>query len=147
MRIIINDQTGRVITSLRDGWFAPSVKGHFLLATQMKAWTPHVPVLWSRHWELRQHHDDTLANSTSPQPRKYDMKNWLSGKYIDAVKDWRQEEKWTAEDETARWHHWLSGHEFGWTLGVRDEQRGLACCSPWGHKELDTTERLNWTTI
>ena len=38
---------------------------------------------------------------------------------------------------------WLDGHEFEWTLGVSDEQGGLACCSPWGCKELDTTG--NWT--
>ena len=42
-------------------------------------------------------------------------------------------------------HHWLNGHGFGWTLGVGDGQGGLACCSPWGRKESDTTEQLNWT--
>ena len=49
------------------------------------------------------------------------------------------------EDEMVGWHHQLNGHEFGKTLGVGDEQGGLACCSPWGHKELDTTEQLNCT--
>ena len=39
----------------------------------------------------------------------------------------------------------MSGHEFGWTLGVGDGQGGLACCDSWGRKESDTTERLNWT--
>ena len=43
------------------------------------------------------------------------------------------------------WHHWLNGHEFGQTPGVGDGQGGLACCGPWGCKESDTTERLNWT--
>ena len=38
---------------------------------------------------------------------------------------------------------WLDGHEFEQALGVGDEQDSLACCSPWGQKELDTTERLN----
>ena len=46
---------------------------------------------------------------------------------------------------TVRWHHQLNGHEFEQTPGVGDGQGGLACCSPWGCKELDTTERLNWT--
>ena len=41
------------------------------------------------------------------------------------------------------WHHQLDGHEFEQALRVGDEQRGLACCSPWGRKELDMTERLN----
>ena len=40
---------------------------------------------------------------------------------------------------------WLDGHEFEQALGVGDGQESLACCSPWGHKESDTTERLNWT--
>ena len=43
------------------------------------------------------------------------------------------------------WHHRLDGHEFEQALGVGDRQGSLACCSPWGHKESDTTERLNWT--
>ena len=45
------------------------------------------------------------------------------------------------------WHHWLDGHGFGWTLGVGDGQGGLACCSSWVRKELDMTERLNWTEL
>ena len=47
------------------------------------------------------------------------------------------------EDEMLGWHHQLSGHEFEQTLGVGDGQGGLACYSPWGHKESDTTEQLN----
>ena len=73
--------------------------------------------------------------------------NWLIWKDPDAGKDWRQEEKGTTEDEMVRWHHWLNGHEFGWTPGAGDGQGGLACCGSWGRKELDTTERLNWTEL
>ena len=47
------------------------------------------------------------------------------------------------EDEVVGWHHQLDGHEFEQAWGVGDEQRSLACCSPWGHKESDTTEQLN----
>ena len=43
------------------------------------------------------------------------------------------------------WHHRLNGYGCGWTLGVGDGQGDLACCSSWGHKESDTTERLNST--
>ena len=42
-------------------------------------------------------------------------------------------------------HHWLDGHEFEPTPGVGDGQGSLACCSPWGRKESDTTEWLTWT--
>ena len=47
------------------------------------------------------------------------------------------------EDEVAGWHHRLNGHEFEQALGRSEGQGSLACCSPWGCKELDTTERLN----
>ena len=53
--------------------------------------------------------------------------------------------KGTAEDEMVGWHHWLDGHEFEQVPEVDDGQGNLACCSPWGHKESDTTELLNWT--
>ena len=73
-----------------------------------------------------------------------DAKNWLIGKDPDAGKDWRQEEKGTTEDEVVGWHHRVYGHEFEHALGVGDGQGGLVCCSPWGRRESDTTERLNW---
>ena len=72
-----------------------------------------------------------------------DVKNWLIWKDPDAGKDWRQEEKGSTEDEMVGWHHRLDGHEFGQAPGVGDGQGSLACCSPWGHRELDTTERRN----
>ena len=70
---------------------------------------------------------------------------WLIGKDPDAGKDWRQEKKGLKEDEVVGRHHWFDGHEFEQALGVGDGQESLACYCPWGHKELDTTEWLNWT--
>ena len=78
---------------------------------------------------------------------EFHVKSWLIGKDPDAGRDWGQEEKGTTEDEMARWHHWLDGHESGWTQGVGDRQGGLVCCDSWGRKESDTTERLNWTEL
>ena len=72
-----------------------------------------------------------------------DAKNWLIGKDPDAGKYWRQEKGMT-EDEMVGWHHWLNGHEFEQAPGVGDGLGSLACCSPWGHKESDMTEWLNW---
>ena len=72
-------------------------------------------------------------------------KSWLIGKDPDVERDWGQEEKGTTEDEMAGWHHRLNGQEFEWTLTVSDGQGGLVCCNSCGHKESDTTERLNWT--
>ena len=62
------------------------------------------------------------------------VKSWLIGKDSDAGRDWGQEEKGTMEDEMTGWHHWLNGHEFGWTLGVGDGLGGLACWDSWGHR-------------
>ena len=92
----------------------------FIGRTDAKAETP---ILWPPH-----------ANS------------WLMEK-THAGGDWRQEEKGTTEDEMAGWHHRLYESEFEWTLGAGDGQQGLACCDSWGCKELDTTERLNWTEL
>ena len=75
------------------------------------------------------------------------MWSWLIGKDSDAGRDQGQEEKGTAEDEMAGWHHWLDGRESEWTPGVGEGQGGLACCDSWGRKESDTTERLNWTEL
>ena len=47
------------------------------------------------------------------------------------------------EDEMLGWHHQPNGRESEQAPGVGDGQGGLACCSPWGCKELDTTEQLN----
>ena len=75
-----------------------------------------------------------------------DAKNWLIGKDPDAGKDWRQEEKEMTEDEMVGWHHWLDGHKFEQALALRDGQGNLECYSPWGYKELDMIEWLNYWT-
>ena len=72
---------------------------------------------------------------------------WTTDSFVpDAGNVWRQEVTGTSEDEMIGWYHWLNGYEFELTPGVGDGQGSLACCSPWGHKESDTTERLNWLT-
>ena len=68
-----------------------------------------------------------------------DTKSWLIGKDPDAGKDWGQEEKEVTEDEMFEWRHGLSGHEFEQALGDGVGQGSLACCSPWGCKELNTS--------
>ena len=79
----------------------------------------------------------TDAETEAPILWPPDAKKW-NCEDPDAGKDWEQEEKGATEDEMVGWHHWLDGHEFEQTLGVGGEQG-----SPWGCKELDTTEQLN----
>ena len=99
--------------------------GHIkLLKTKKKLKPPEAPILWPP-----------------------DVKSQLTVKGPDAGKNWRQKEKGAAEEEVVGWHHRLNGHEFEQTLGDGEGQGSLVCCSPWGHKELDTTEQLNGNWI
>ena len=76
-----------------------------------------------------------------------DPKSQLPGKDSDSWEDWRQDDKGMTNDEMVGWHHQFKGHEYEQALGVGDRQGSLACCSPWGHKESDKTEWLNWTEL
>ena len=87
----------------------------------------------------------TDAKAETPILWNSNMKNWLIRKDPDAGQDWRQEEKGATENEMVWWYHQFYEHEFEQAPGVSDGPGGLACYSPWGHKESDTTERLNWT--
>ena len=87
------------------------------------------------------------TNGETPILWPPDEKNWLIGKDPDAGKDTRWEEKGTTQDEMVGWHHRLNGHEFEQAPAVGDGQGSLACCSPWGCKEFDVTEWVNWTDI
>ena len=89
----------------------------------------------------------TDAEAETPILWLPDSNNCLTGKDLDAGKDWRQEEKGMTQDEMVEWHHWLNGHEFKQVLGVGGGQRSLACYSPWGCKESDMTKQLNCTEL
>ena len=86
----------------------------------------------------------TDAEAETPLFWPPDLNNWLIGKDPDGGKDWRWE-KGTTENQMVGWDYQLGGYEFEQALGVGDGQGSLACCFPWGLKELDTTEWLNWT--
>ena len=87
----------------------------------------------------------TDAEAGTPILWPPDAKSQVIGKDPDAGKDWRWEETGMTEDEMVGWHHRLNGHESEQAPGVGEGQGSLVCCSPWGRKESDTTERLNWT--
>ena len=85
----------------------------------------------------------TDAKAKTPILWPPEVNRWLIWKDSDVGKEWRQEEKGKTEDELVRQHQLPNGHEFESTPGVGNGQGGLGCCSPWGHKGLDTTEQLN----
>ena len=85
----------------------------------------------------------TDAEAEAPVFWSSDANRQLIGKVPYAGRDWGQKEKRVSEDEMAGWHHRCNEHEPGQTLGDGEGQGGLACCSPWSCKELDTTEGLS----
>ena len=89
----------------------------------------------------------TDAEAETPILWLCDEKNRLIWKDPDAGKDWRWEEKGKTDNEMVGWHHRLDGHEFEQAPGVGDGQASLARCSPWGRKESDTIEGLNWNEL
>ena len=84
----------------------------------------------------------TDAEAETPILWLPDTNSQILRKGPDTGKDWSQEEKMT-ENKMVWWHHWLNGCEFEQTPGDGEGQGSLVCCSPWGGKELDTTEQLN----
>ena len=70
----------------------------------------------------------------------YDAKSQITEKDHDARKGSGQEKKRVTENEMVGGHHHLHGHELEQTPGDSKGQGSLACCSPWGCKESDTTE-------
>ena len=134
-----------------ESWTIKKAEFRRIDAFELWCWRRLLRVPWtarrSNQSILKEIIERTDAEAETPILWPPHVKSWPIGKDPDAGRDWGQEEKGTTEDEMVGWHHWLNGHEFGWTLGVGDGQGGLACCSPWGCKELDTTKWLNWTEI
>ena len=87
-----------------------------------------------------------MLTTEAPRIWSSDVKNWLIGKVLDAGNDWRQEKRMT-EDEIVGWYHWLKGCKFEQAPWVANGRGSLVCYRPWGHKESDMTEWLNWSHI
>ena len=111
---------------------------------QTKSWSSEVKVTQAC---------PTLCDPTYWSLPDSSVRGILQGRILDSLektlmlKDWRQEEKGTTEDEMVGWHPWLDGHECEKALEIVDGQGNLTCCSPWGCNESDMTERMNWTEL
>ena len=85
------------------------------------------------------------AEADTPILWPHDAKSRLTGKVPDAGNDWKREERGMTEDEMVGWYHQLNAYEFEKILGDDEGWGGLACCSPWGHKEWDLTDHWSAT--
>ena len=85
----------------------------------------------------------TNAETEGPIRWPLDGKSWLIGKDLNAGKDWRQEEKWSTEDEMVGWYNWLNEHGFEQTLGD-SEDREAWCAAIYGVAKSQTW-LSNWT--
>jgi len=130
-----------------ESWTIKKAEHQRIDAFELWCWGRHLRVPWTERKSnqsiLKEISPEysfgrTHAEAEGPILWPPNGKNWLTGKDPDAGKDWRREGKGTTEDETVGWHHRLDGHESEKVLGVSDGQGSLVCCSPWGHKELDT---------
>ena len=134
-------------------WTIKKDKHWRIAAFKLWCWRRHLRIPWTEPVHPKGNQSWIFIGRTDTEAEvpilwPLDAKNWLIGRDPDAGKDWRREEKGMTKDEMVGWHHWLKGHEFEQDLGVGGGQGGsLACCSPWGYKDLDTTEWLNWTQL
>ena len=132
-----------------ESWTIKKAKCWRIDSSELQCWRRLLRVPWtargSSHSILKEISPEYSLEGLMLKLKLQSIGHWLIWEDPDAGKDWRQEVKGKTEDEMVRLHHWLN--EFESTLGVGDGQGGLACCSPWGCKEWDTTEQLNWTEL
>ena len=133
-----------------ESWTIRKAERQRIDAFELWCWRRLLRVLWTPRSSVNpKGHQSWIfigradAEAEAPILWPSDVKNWLFGKDPDARRDWRQAGKGMTVDKMVEWHHWLDGHEFEQAQGFGVGRGSLACCSPWGHKESDTTDRLN----
>ena len=119
-------------------WTVVRNKGFLRVAWLQGDQTSQSQLTFSQSWRSQPCIFTGRTDGEAPILWPPDAKSWLIQKDSDAGKDWGQE-KGVTEDEIVGWHHRLNGHEFEQTPGESEGQGSLACCSPWGLKELDMT--------
>ena len=101
-------------------------------------------------WTARRSNQSILKEISSGISLEGMMLNWNSSTLVTSWEElthWKKLMQGDDRGKMAGWHYQLDGHEFEQALGAGDGQGSLACCSPWGHKESDMTEQLNWTEL
>ena len=120
-----------------DSWTAKKAEHQSVDAFGLWCWRRLLKVPWT----ARRSNQSILRvinpeySAEAPVFWSSEVHRWLTGKVPDAWEDWGQKEKGMTEDEMVGWHHQRNEHELGQTPGDGEGQGGLACCSPWSHKE------------
>ena len=132
-----------------ESWTVKKAEHQRIDAFELRCWRRLLRV----HWTARRS-NQSILKEISP-----DWRDWCWGWSFNTLATWCEElthwktpwcwerlktgEEGATEDEMVGCHHWLGGREFEQLLGDSEGQGSLACYSPWGHKESDTTEWLN----
>ena len=126
-----------------DSWTTKNAECQRIDAFELWCWRRLLQIPWTvRRSILKEISPETETPILWPP----DMKNWF---HLIGTSCWKRL-KAGGEGNTRGWdgwYHYLNRHEFEYTPGVGDRQEDLTCCSPWGHKESDRTEWLNWTEL
>ena len=132
-----------------ESWTMKKAEHQRIDAFELWCWRRLLRVPWTARRS-----DQSILKEISPE---YSCWSWSSNTlatWCEELTHWKRSWCWErlkagiegmTEDEVVGWHHRLNGHEFEWTPGDSEGQEGLACCSPFSHKESDMTEWLNWT--
>ena len=135
-----------------DSWTIKKPENRRINVLELWCWRRLLRVPWTARWlnqqifkEINSEYPSSVLNigrtdavAEAPILWPLEVISCLIGKDPDAGKHWEQEKR-AAEDEMVGWHHWLNGHELGWTLWDGKGQGSLVCYGPWGCKELDTS--------
>ena len=134
-----------------ESWTIKKAERGRIDAFELWCWRRFLRILWTARRS-----NQSILKEISPEYSLEGLMLKLKLQYFGYLTHWKRTWCWERlkaggerddRDEMVGWHHWLNGHEFEQSAGVGDGQGGLACCSPWGRKESNTTEQLNWTEL
>ena len=137
-----------VVTHGCENWTVKKAEHQIIDSFKLWCWRRLLKVQWtarrSNQSILRENHPGNLLERLMLKLKfqYFGHLIWTANsleKVPDSGEDWGQKEKRGSEDEMAGWHHPLNGQDFEQTPGDSEGQGTLTCCSPWGHKESDTT--------
>ena len=130
---LVKDMVFPVVMYGCESWAIKKAEGRRTDAFELWCWRKLLRAPWTARRS-----NQSIQKETSPGYSLEGLMLRLKLQYFGHLMG--QEEKAITEDDMVGWQHQLNGLKFEQALGDGEGQGSLACCSPWGHKEMDTTE-------